>query len=97
MAWFKWHGTELYLNLHVQPGASKDEFAGPHGVDRMKLRVSAPPVDGAANQRVIAFLAKSFGVSKSQVELIAGQASREKKVRISQPRVIPDTLPELRN
>ena len=65
----------------MQPQASNHEFAGLHG-DRLKVRVHAKPVDGEANNAVRKFLARIAQVSKSQVELVRGAASRDKDVRI---------------
>ncbi|MBS0354571.1 MAG: YggU family protein [Proteobacteria bacterium] len=70
------------LTLHIQPGAKKTEFAGLHG-EALKIRLAAPPVDGKANAALIAFLAKACGVSKSAVELVSGDTSRSKRVRLS--------------
>ncbi|HYD55969.1 MAG TPA: DUF167 domain-containing protein [Burkholderiales bacterium] len=72
---------EIVLELHVQPGASKTEFAGMHG-GRRKLRLAAPPVDGKANAALIEFLAEEYGVPKRNVMIEAGLQSRQKKVRI---------------
>ena len=71
----------IEVRLHVQTQASTFEFAGLHG-DRLKVRVPAKPVDGEANSAVRRFLARIAQVSKSQVELVRGAASRDKDVRI---------------
>jgi hypothetical protein len=72
------------LELHVQPGAKKSEFAGMHG-ERVKVRLAAPPVDGKANAELIAFLAGHYGVAKADVEILAGLTSRRKRVSIWKP------------
>lgn len=92
MSAWRWQGTDLILALHVQPRASRDEISGLHG-ERLKVRITAPPVDGAANDHLLAFLAKTFGVAKSQVTLLAGESGREKRVRIEQPRQLPSAIP----
>ena len=79
------------LDCHLQPGASRIGFAGLHG-DRLKIRISAPPVNGKANSMLLAFLAKAFGVSKQQVMLVSGQTGRQKRVAISSPRLLLDDL-----
>jgi uncharacterized protein (TIGR00251 family) len=48
----------------------------------LKVRIAAPPVDGAANAELIKVLAKSFGVAKSNVQLISGETAKTKKLRI---------------
>ncbi|UVJ43778.1 DUF167 domain-containing protein [Pseudomonas sp. LS1212] len=93
MSYFRWDGEDLILDCHLQPKASSDEFAGLHG-DRLKIRLTAPPVEGKANAHLIAFLANAFGTSKSQVCLISGELNRQKRVRIQRPGKLPD-LPGL--
>ena len=93
MSYFRWDGADLLLDCHLQPKASKDEFAGLHG-ERLKIRISAPPIDGRANAQLLAFIAKAFGVAKSQVSLVSGELNRQKRVRIQQPKRLPD-LPGL--
>ena len=72
----------VILTLHIQPGAKKTEFAGLYG-EALKIRLAAPPVDGKANAALIAFLAKTCGVPKASVELVSGDTSRSKRVRVS--------------
>lgn len=76
----------LLLDLRVAPGASRTAVAGVEtdaaGVARLKLRIAAPPVDGAANEAVIAFLAKAFKRPKRDLDLTKGQTSRSKTVLI---------------
>ena len=93
MSYFRWDGDDLILDCHLQPKASSDEFAGLHG-DRLKIRLTAPPVEGKANAYLLAFLGKAFGVAKSQVSLISGELNRQKRVRIQRPQKLPD-LPGL--
>ena len=91
MAWFRWDGTDLVLDCHLQPKASKDEFAGLHG-ERLKIRLTAPPVEGKANAHLLAFLGKAFGVAKSLVVLESGELNRQKRVRIRAPQKLPAEL-----
>ena len=69
------------LTIHVQPGAARTEYAGPHG-DALKFRVAAPPVDGAANDLLCRSLAARLGVPKSGVIIQAGGAARRKRVLV---------------
>ncbi len=71
----------VVLSLHIQPGAKKTEIAGLHG-EALKIRLAAPPVDGKSNAALIAFLARACGVPKAAVELIGGETSRSKRVRV---------------
>ncbi|MDD5034201.1 MAG: DUF167 family protein [Methylococcaceae bacterium] len=76
------------MDIHVQPRASKDEIVGLHG-DRLKVRITAPPVDGKANKHLVDFLAELFGVGKANVILIAGEKGRDKRFRIDKPKRLP--------
>lgn len=69
----------MILDLHVQPGAARSEFAGEHG-GRLKLRLAAPAVEGKANTALVEFLADYFGVPKRNVRIAAGLKSRRKRV-----------------
>jgi hypothetical protein len=71
----------VILELHVQPGASRTEFAGMHG-QRMKLRLAARAVDGKANEALVEFLAEYYNVPKRDVRITAGLKSRRKRVII---------------
>jgi uncharacterized protein (TIGR00251 family) len=67
--------------VRVVPRASKSEIVG--GIEgSLKLRISAPPVDGAANEEVVRLLAKSLDVSRSSVSIVAGETSKTKRVRV---------------
>jgi len=71
----------LILDLHVQPGAARSEFAGRHG-ERIKVRITARAADGRANQALIEFLAEYFGVPRRNVTIVSGLKSRRKRVAI---------------
>lgn len=92
MNWFEWQNDVLILNLHLQPKASRDEWAGLHG-ERLKLRIKAPPVDGKANVYLLKFLAGEFGVSKAACRLVSGDSGRDKRITITAPQKFP-VLPE---
>lgn len=89
--WYQWQGEQLILNIRVQPRASQDEIVGPHGENSLKVRITAPPVDGKANEYLIKYLAKSFGVAKGQVTLINGATGRDKRLSINQPKNLPES------
>jgi len=73
---------EIILKVYLQPKSSKNEIVGPYR-DGIKVRITAPPVEGKANEALIRFLAKEFGASSSCIEIIKGCHSREKTLRIS--------------
>lgn len=91
-AWCRWEGSDLWLAVHIQPRARQDEIVGPHG-ERLKIRITAPPVDGKANAHLVRFLAECFGVPAGSVELLAGSSGRDKRLRIHSPRRLPDCIP----
>lgn len=70
------------LKLHVSPRGSKNEITGWRD-DVLCVKLTAPPVEGAANAAVVRFIADALKIRKSQVELVSGDKSREKVVRIS--------------
>ena len=86
--YFKWEQDKLHLFLRVQPKSSKDGFAEVLD-DRIKLRLTAPPVDGKANQYLIKYLAKLFKVPKNQIEIKRGETGRNKHIIVQSPRNLP--------
>ena len=70
------------LELHIQPGAKSTGVVGEHG-DRLKLKISAPPVDNKANAFLLDWVASQLGMPKSAVSLVRGAASRQKTVAVS--------------
>ncbi|MCM2264743.1 MAG: DUF167 family protein [Desulfuromonadales bacterium] len=73
-------GTEL--RILVQPRASRDQLVGIQG-EELKIRLAAPPVDGAANAACCAFFAKLCKLPKSRVTLVAGESSRHKRLLLA--------------
>jgi uncharacterized protein (TIGR00251 family) len=73
---------DLVLNIRVIPRASKSEIVGVFdGV--LKVRIAAPPVDGAANSELVKVLAKAFAVPKNDVHIVGGETSKNKRIRIT--------------
>ena len=87
MSHSRWNNDELHLRLKVVPRSSKDAIAGLLG-DRLKVTVTAPPVDGKANAHLVRWFAKLCGVPKSNVEVVAGETSRNKTIAIRDPQVV---------
>jgi hypothetical protein len=72
---------ETRLTVEVRPRAGRDEIAGWQG-PRLRVRVTAPPADGAANEAVRALLAERLGCAPSRVEIVRGHTARTKIVRV---------------
>lgn len=93
---YRWQNGDLMLFCHLQPQSSRDEFAGTLAAEsigeRLKIRITAPPLEGRANTHLMAFLAKQFGVPKRAVAITSGDSSRQKTVRIEQPTKLPPEL-----
>lgn len=80
--WVRTAADGVELILRVVPRASRDGVAGAMG-DALKIRLRAPPVEGKANQALIAFLADRLGVSKRAVAIVCGETGRAKRVRVA--------------
>jgi len=85
----QWDGDVLRLAVRVHTRSKRLEI-GPAENGRLKLRLTAPPVDGKANAQARKLLADSFGVTVARVTLISGKTSRDKKFTINGPRCIPE-------
>lgn len=72
----------LEVPLHVQPRARRSELGGVHN-GALKLKVSAPPVDDAANRAVVEFFSEMMGIPRSRIRIIAGLKSRDKVLLIA--------------
>ena len=71
------------FTCQIQPRASRTEIVGPHGEPaRLKIRVAAPPVDGEANEELIAFLSKKLKISKNRIQIKAGHSGKYKEIFI---------------
>lgn len=74
-------GGGVFIKVKVQPRASRNSIEGAQG-GLLKIRLTAPPVEGEANRRLIEFLSEELGIRKSALTIEAGQKSREKRVRV---------------
>lgn len=81
-AWLRPADGGCELALHIQPGASKSGIAGRHG-DALKVRIQAPPVEGAANAALLAFIAQALGLAPREVKLLRGEKSRQKTLWVA--------------
>lgn len=80
--WLRQTAAGVELFLQVQPRASRDQLVGSQGAE-LKVRLVAPPVEGAANLACCAFFARLCQLPKSQVTLVAGEASRHKRLLLA--------------
>lgn len=67
------------LHLFIQPKSSKNEVVGPHN-DELKIKITAPPIDGRANEGLIEFLSDYFDIPKRDIVLVRGDTGRHKTV-----------------
>ncbi len=92
------HAGAVTFDVKVQPRASREKVVGIEG-DRLKIALTAPPVDGAANEALVAFLATALGVGRRDVEIVRGQTGRLKTIRVrgvgreAVERILPSATP----
>lgn len=72
----------IVFKVHVVPRASRNEIVGEHN-GALRVRIAAPPVEGAANEAVLLILARAFKVSRNAVQITAGHSSKIKHVSIT--------------
>ncbi|WKZ13106.1 MAG: DUF167 family protein [Gammaproteobacteria bacterium] len=87
----RWQDDALLLPVRVQPRSGRIGL-GPLVGDRLRLALTAPPVDGKANAQAREVLAETFGVSAARVTLVRGDTGRDKLFRIDQPRRLPPVI-----
>ena len=76
------NGTGIVLAVRLLPRAAKNEI-GPALGNEIKIRITAPPVEGAANEALVRFLAETLGCPRSAVQIVRGQTSRHKTVAVA--------------
>jgi uncharacterized protein (TIGR00251 family) len=92
VTWYREDSKGVTFSVRVVPRASRSEVVGLHD-GALRIRVAAPPVEGAANQELVNFLSRKFKVPRASVTLIAGANSKNKVIRVANPTVT--TLEEL--
>lgn len=80
-------GSACVLDISAVPGAKRTEVVGLHD-GALRLRLAAPPVDGKANDEIVAWLAKSLGLPRRDVQLLRGPTSRRKQIQIDAPEAV---------
>ncbi len=88
LSWYRWDGADLVLQLHIQPRASR-EAIGEVSTHGLKVRLTAAPAEGQANEALQRLLAREFKVPKGQVVLERGESARHKQIRIRSPQRLP--------
>lgn len=80
-AWLEPRDSCVLIRVRVQPRASRTEIAGQHG-DAIRIRITAPPVDGEANAELTRFLAKTLAVTRSAIRIRSGGSGRTKLIEV---------------
>ena len=79
--YFKITGNDIVIKVKIVPGSPKNKIVGVYN-NALKISITAPPVEGKANKKCIAYLAKYFDIAKSKIEIISGQTSKNKLIKI---------------
>ena len=90
MPHFYWREDTLFLSCFIQPKAGRDEIVGLYN-NALKIRITAPPIDGQANRHLIDYLSKLFSVPKKNVKIVRGLNGRDKTVAIAEPQLLPES------
>jgi uncharacterized protein (TIGR00251 family) len=90
-ACYAWLGKDLHLHTWVIPRSSRSHI-GTVANGRLQVHLHAPPAQGSANKELIQLIAKAFGVPKSAVTIARGSRTRNKTLRIDNPRTLPSNL-----
>ena len=88
---FHWREDDLILQVRVQPRSSRDQVSGLLD-DRLRIKITAPPVDGKANNHLVKYLSRQFKTPVSRISVLSGHSGRNKQLLISHPTVVPDWL-----
>ena len=88
---YEWRDGDLLLDVRVQPKASGERL-GEVAAGRIKVYLTAPPVDGKANKALLKFMGRLFRTPPSTIEIVSGQSDRNKRLRIPSPRRLPETI-----
>lgn len=86
-----WDGDILVLNILGTPSAKKDVIGKPKGA-QLKISVTAAPEDGRATDHMVRFLAKEFGVTIKDIEVVFGRFNVNKQLRIKSPKQLPSVI-----
>ena len=87
MTWYREDSDGVTFSVRVVPRASRSEVVGLHD-GAMRIRVAAPPVQGAANLELVRFLAKRLNVPRASVTLVSGANSKKKIIHVANPSAV---------
>jgi uncharacterized protein (TIGR00251 family) len=93
-SFYAWDGDVLVLNVLGTPSAKKDVIGKPKG-NQLKISVTANPVGGRATDHMVKWLAKEFGVSKGDIEVVFGRMNVNKQLRIKNPQKLPRVIAKM--
>lgn len=88
---YQWEGDILVLNILGTPSAKRDAIGKAKG-NQLKVSVTAAPVAGKATDHMVRFLAKEFGISPSDIEVVYGRMNVNKQLRIKAPKELPSSI-----
>lgn len=86
--WYSWSGKDLFIHVLIQARAKQDGPGKIHN-NRLKIQIKAPPIAGRANRYLTGYLADEFKISKSGIEIIKGHLSKNKMIKIRDPKTLP--------
>lgn len=89
--YYQWENENLILDCSIQPKSKEDRIVGPIG-KYLKIRITALPTDGKANKHLLRYLAKQFKVKQNAITIRNGHSSRQKRLCIENPVMIPEIL-----
>ena len=84
--------ARVRLKVRIKPNARREAIEPAAANERIRVSVTAPPVDGKANRALVALLATAFDVPKSRIVIVSGLAARDKTVEIRAPGRMPESL-----
>ena len=87
--WYSWASDQLTLQIHLQPGARKDEYCNLFN-NRLRIKIKAPAVAGQANKYLARLLATAFATPITRIKITRGRTSRDKTVQIQSPGSLPE-------
>ncbi len=93
---YAWDGDILVLNILGTPNAKRDAIGKPKG-NQLKISVTAAPVGGRATDYMVKWLAKEFGINKTDIEVVFGRMNVNKQLRIKNPKKLPRVIEKLEN